>query len=155
MEQTWPGVPLIPEMSTGTTDGLFLRNAGIPVYGVASWFMHPDDVRASGGINGAIRVNGVGGGEPHLLLGHDGHINDLAIDPAGRWIASTGNDKTARLWPMPDLSRPAFHMLPREEFLDHLKALTNYRVVADKSAPSGYRVTLVPYSGWQTIPEWW
>lgn len=48
VEQTWPGVPLITEMSTGTTDGLFLRNAGIPVYGVAGWFMHPDDVRAHG-----------------------------------------------------------------------------------------------------------
>ena len=48
VEQTWPGVPLIPEMSTGTTDGLFLRNAEIPVYGVAGWFMHPDDVRAHG-----------------------------------------------------------------------------------------------------------
>jgi acetylornithine deacetylase/succinyl-diaminopimelate desuccinylase-like protein len=48
VEQTWPGVPLIPEMSTGATDGLFLRNAGIPVYGVAGWFMHPDEVRAHG-----------------------------------------------------------------------------------------------------------
>ena len=31
--QFWPGAPLIPVMSTGATDGLFLRNAGIPVYG--------------------------------------------------------------------------------------------------------------------------
>lgn len=46
--RSWPNVPLIPEMSTGTTDGLFLRNAGIPVYGVAGWFMHPDEVRAHG-----------------------------------------------------------------------------------------------------------
>lgn len=46
--ESWPGVPLIPEMSTGTTDGAFLRNAGIPVYGVAGWFLHPDEVRAHG-----------------------------------------------------------------------------------------------------------
>lgn len=48
VEESWPGVPLIPEMSTGTTDGLFIRNAGIPVYGVAGWFMKPDEVRAHG-----------------------------------------------------------------------------------------------------------
>ena len=26
----WPGVPVVPVMSAGATDGLFLRNAGIP-----------------------------------------------------------------------------------------------------------------------------
>jgi len=34
----WPGVPVIPTMSTGATDGLYLRNAGIPVYGVTGFF---------------------------------------------------------------------------------------------------------------------
>jgi acetylornithine deacetylase/succinyl-diaminopimelate desuccinylase-like protein len=29
----WPGVPLLPIMSAGATDGRFLRNAGIPTYG--------------------------------------------------------------------------------------------------------------------------
>jgi acetylornithine deacetylase/succinyl-diaminopimelate desuccinylase-like protein len=29
------GAPVVPEMSTGATDGLFTRNAGIPTYGVA------------------------------------------------------------------------------------------------------------------------
>ena len=29
----WPDAQLIPFMQTGATDGLFLRNAGIPVYG--------------------------------------------------------------------------------------------------------------------------
>ncbi|MCC7132144.1 MAG: M20/M25/M40 family metallo-hydrolase [Gemmatimonadales bacterium] len=37
----WPGVPVIPTMSTGATDGLYLRNAGIPVYGVSGLF-YPD-----------------------------------------------------------------------------------------------------------------
>jgi acetylornithine deacetylase/succinyl-diaminopimelate desuccinylase-like protein len=36
--QLWPGVAVIPTMSTGATDGLFLRNAGIPVYGVSGLF---------------------------------------------------------------------------------------------------------------------
>ncbi|MEO6445348.1 MAG: M20/M25/M40 family metallo-hydrolase [Gemmatimonadaceae bacterium] len=34
----WPGVPVIPTMSTGATDGLYLRKAGIPVYGVSGFF---------------------------------------------------------------------------------------------------------------------
>jgi len=44
----WPGVPVIPTMSTGATDGLYLRNAGIPVYGVSGLFGDIDDVRAHG-----------------------------------------------------------------------------------------------------------
>jgi acetylornithine deacetylase/succinyl-diaminopimelate desuccinylase-like protein len=44
----WPGIPLIPSMSTGATDGLYLRNAGIPTYGVSGLFGDLDDVRAHG-----------------------------------------------------------------------------------------------------------
>lgn len=47
-EELWPGVPVIPRMSAGATDGLFLRNAGIPVYGVSGVFGDQDDVRAHG-----------------------------------------------------------------------------------------------------------
>src|SRR5690606_15316562 len=36
--ELWPGVPVVPTMSTGATDGLYLRNAGIPVYGVSGLF---------------------------------------------------------------------------------------------------------------------
>jgi acetylornithine deacetylase/succinyl-diaminopimelate desuccinylase-like protein len=36
--ELWPGVPVIPTMSTGATDGLYFRNAGIPVYGVSGLF---------------------------------------------------------------------------------------------------------------------
>ena len=31
--QFWPGIPVVPTMSAGATDGAFLRNAGIPTYG--------------------------------------------------------------------------------------------------------------------------
>jgi len=44
----WPGAPVIPEMSTGATDGLYVRNAGIPVYGVGALFEDIDDIRAHG-----------------------------------------------------------------------------------------------------------
>jgi len=44
----WPGVPVTPVMSTGATDGKFLRQAGIPVYGVSGMFFDIDDIRAHG-----------------------------------------------------------------------------------------------------------
>lgn len=47
-EQMWPGIPVIPTMSTGATDGLYLRNAGIPTYGVSGIFSDINDVRAHG-----------------------------------------------------------------------------------------------------------
>jgi len=36
--EVWPGMPVVPTMSTGATDGLYLRRAGIPVYGVSGLF---------------------------------------------------------------------------------------------------------------------
>ncbi len=42
------GVPVIPFMSTGATDGRYLRAAGIPTYGVSGLFLEPSDVRAHG-----------------------------------------------------------------------------------------------------------
>jgi len=45
---TWPGIPVIPEMSTGATDGLHVRNGGIPVYGVSAIFEELNDTRAHG-----------------------------------------------------------------------------------------------------------
>ena len=35
-------------MQTGATDGMYIRNAGIPVYGVAGLFSDPDDPRVHG-----------------------------------------------------------------------------------------------------------
>ncbi|HSM76140.1 MAG TPA: M20/M25/M40 family metallo-hydrolase, partial [Bryobacteraceae bacterium] len=44
----WPGVPVVPVMETGATDGKFFRLAGIPTYGVSGLFGDVDDVRAHG-----------------------------------------------------------------------------------------------------------
>jgi acetylornithine deacetylase/succinyl-diaminopimelate desuccinylase-like protein len=38
----FPGVPLVPTMSTGATDGIFLEAIGIPVYGVPGPWGDPD-----------------------------------------------------------------------------------------------------------------
>jgi len=43
------GVPVAPYMSAGATDGAFLREVGIPVYGIdGSWVIIPEDERAHG-----------------------------------------------------------------------------------------------------------
>jgi acetylornithine deacetylase/succinyl-diaminopimelate desuccinylase-like protein len=52
---TWPdaargskSVPIVPFMETGATDGVFLRNAGVPVYATNGIAYDPDDNRAHG-----------------------------------------------------------------------------------------------------------
>ncbi len=47
-DSLWPSVPVLPMMVPGATDGLYLRAAGIPTYGVQGFFMERDDVRAHG-----------------------------------------------------------------------------------------------------------
>jgi acetylornithine deacetylase/succinyl-diaminopimelate desuccinylase-like protein len=47
-EEMWPGVAVVPVMSTGATDGLYFRQAGIPIYGVSGLFGDMDDNRAHG-----------------------------------------------------------------------------------------------------------
>jgi acetylornithine deacetylase/succinyl-diaminopimelate desuccinylase-like protein len=44
----FPGVVVVPVMATGATDGLYLRNAGIPTYGIDGTFGDMEDVRAHG-----------------------------------------------------------------------------------------------------------
>ncbi|HSB55638.1 MAG TPA: M20/M25/M40 family metallo-hydrolase, partial [Gemmatimonadales bacterium] len=44
----WPGAAVIPSMETGATDGLLLRNAGMPVYGISGVPLDVDDIRAHG-----------------------------------------------------------------------------------------------------------
>jgi len=44
----WPGVPAVPMMVMGATDGLYLRAAGIPTYGVQGFFYDRGDIRFHG-----------------------------------------------------------------------------------------------------------
>jgi acetylornithine deacetylase/succinyl-diaminopimelate desuccinylase-like protein len=46
-QRLW-NIPVVPVMETGATDGLFLRNVGIPVYGISGVFVDINDVRAHG-----------------------------------------------------------------------------------------------------------
>ncbi len=40
--QFWPGVPVLPILQPGATDGQFLNAAGIPTYGIDPLFLGPD-----------------------------------------------------------------------------------------------------------------
>jgi acetylornithine deacetylase/succinyl-diaminopimelate desuccinylase-like protein len=47
-EKQWPGVPVIPVMDAGASDGIYLRSVGIPTYGISGVFIDEDDDRAHG-----------------------------------------------------------------------------------------------------------
>ncbi|HEY0777779.1 MAG TPA: M20/M25/M40 family metallo-hydrolase, partial [Gemmatirosa sp.] len=46
--RTWGDIPVIPTMSTGATDGRFLRAVGVPTYGVSGLFGAPGENNAHG-----------------------------------------------------------------------------------------------------------
>jgi acetylornithine deacetylase/succinyl-diaminopimelate desuccinylase-like protein len=48
LNQTWPGILLIPSMEAGATDGRYTRVAGIPTFGISCRFLDLDDNRAHG-----------------------------------------------------------------------------------------------------------
>jgi acetylornithine deacetylase/succinyl-diaminopimelate desuccinylase-like protein len=61
----WPGVPVIPTLLPGGTDGRFLNNAGIPTYGVSGMFSGPEPSGAHG-LNEHIRVKSLYDGQEFL-----------------------------------------------------------------------------------------
>ncbi len=54
----WPGVPIVPIMLPGATDGRFFNNAGIPTYGLSGIFAEPSETNAHG-LNEKVRVRSV------------------------------------------------------------------------------------------------
>jgi len=145
-----PGRAVFLDLDTGVTTPL-------ATHGDRVWKVALDasgEIAVTGDFDGIVRVGPVTGEEPHLLLGHENSILALDIDPLGRWIASGGEDLTARLWPMPDLSKPPLHALPHEELVAKLKSLTNVRVVRDEETGTGWKLTHDPFPGWETVPEW-
>ena len=55
----WGALPIVPNMETGATDGLFLRNAGLSVYGVSGLYADPtiDADNRAHGLNERIGVH--------------------------------------------------------------------------------------------------
>ena len=46
--EMWPGAPVVPEMGTGATDGVYTNPAGIPTYGISGLAIDVDDDRSHG-----------------------------------------------------------------------------------------------------------
>jgi WD40 repeat protein len=110
-------------------------------------------VIVTGDFDGVVRVGPVSGEEPHLLLGHTGPVESVAVSPDGRWIASATGE-SFRLWPMPDVSKPPLHTLPHDELLAKLDTFTNLRAVRDEESSTGWSLEIGPFPGWETVPEW-
>ncbi|MFO1254849.1 MAG: M20/M25/M40 family metallo-hydrolase [Sphingomonadaceae bacterium] len=61
----WPGVPVIPTMSTGATDGVYLAAVGIPTYGVPGVWGDPDGNGAHG-LNERMEVRSLYEGRDYM-----------------------------------------------------------------------------------------
>ncbi len=140
------------DLATGEARRLPERHWGAPTEALA---LDPaGEIAAVGSIDGLIRVGAVAGGEPHLLAGHRGPVEKVAISPDLRWVASAGTDGTLRLWPMPELSKPPLHTLPHDELVARLKSLTNLRAAQDEQDATGWRIEVGPFPGWKEVPTW-
>lgn len=64
-KKMWPGVPIVPLMTAGATDGRFFMNAGIPTYGMSGMFSTAGETNAHG-LNEKIRVKSLYEGRDFL-----------------------------------------------------------------------------------------
>jgi acetylornithine deacetylase/succinyl-diaminopimelate desuccinylase-like protein len=65
-DSIWPGVPIVPTMSTGATDGRYLNAAGIPTYGLSGIFSDAEGSHAHG-LNERMRVKSLMDGRQFLF----------------------------------------------------------------------------------------
>jgi len=108
---------------------------------------------ATTSLDGTVRIGPASGEEPHLFFGHEGLTWGIAFSPDGRWVATGGDDRTIRLWPVPDPSKRPLHSRPYAEVLSVLRSRTNLRAVRDPQSSTGWKLEVGPFPGWAKLPE--
>jgi WD40 repeat protein len=148
---------ILPDWSAQITDLNSRTSWPLLSHGSDLWPIAVDSEKGiivTGGGDGTVRVGPLSGAEPHLLFGHEGLVRSVAISPDGQYIASVGDDRFVRLWPMPDLTKPPLHTLPHRDLLTKLRSLTNLRAIRNPTATAGWSLEIGAFRGWEEVPEW-
>ncbi len=73
--------------------------------------------------DGTAFIVGLDGGEKIVLHGHDGRVSDVTFHPEGRWIATSSEDRSVRLWEV-ETGRPVWRC---PVLLDHPPEISTHQ----------------------------
>ena len=140
----FPAAPVIPQMSTGATDGKEFRAVGIPIYGVdGGWIVSPDDERAHGR-DERLPVNSY-----HAIVAKDvlAHVPDYvetvttlhrALKPGGLLVTNFDTRPVSKenAWHLYDDDLPLRRSLQNIGF-EQIDAVDGYLIVYRGVRPTG------------------
>jgi WD40 repeat protein len=104
-----------------------------------------------GRVSGDVEFVNLDTGESRSFPVHASMVRAVAIDPKGRWIATSARDGT-KLWPIPN--GPSLYALSSEDFNRKMRSFTNLRAVKDDRQPSGFRIEASGLPDWKNPPTW-